>query len=64
MNPATLPTEARFDVKDEEPHFVGYSAINHYYVQLKKRTYAKIEPHRARSVTYAILRNYYFYYSS
>ena len=24
----------------------------------KKRMYAKIEPHRARSVTYAILRNY------
>ena len=25
---------------------------------VKKRMYAKIEPHRARSVTYAILRNY------
>ena len=25
---------------------------------VKKRMYAKIEPHRARSVTYAMLRNY------
>ena len=25
---------------------------------VKKRMYAKIEPHRARSITYAILRNY------